>query len=88
MRREIFVLFGMTEMVIIFTILQGFEISNKNRTEDINAIKIRLRRDVPMSLEEEDCSQLIVLLELILFALILVWLMLIIFLLLRYINRN
>ena len=84
---EIFVLFGMTEMVVIFTILQAFGISKKNRTEDINAIKICLRRDVPMSLEEEDCSQLILLLQFILFALILVWLVLIISLI-CYINRN
>ena len=89
MCRELFLLFGMSEMVIIFSILQALGISNKNRTEDINSTNIRLRRNVPMSLEEEeDCSQLILLLEFILFTLILVWLMLIIFLLLRYIDRN
>ena len=63
--REIFVLFGMTEMVVIFTIFQALGISTNNRTEDIDTIKFRLRRDV--SLAEEDCSQLILLLEFIMF---------------------
>ena len=88
MCRQLLILFGMSEMVIIFSFLQALGISNKNTTEDINSINIRLRRDVLMSLEEEDCSQLILLLEFILFVLILFWLILIIFLLLRYINRN
>ena len=87
MCRELFIIFGISEMVMIFTILQALGISNKNTTEDINSINIRLRRDVPMSLEKEDCSHMIVLLEFILFALILVWLVLVIYLI-RYINRN
>ena len=87
MCRQLFILFGMSELVVIFSILQALGISNKNTTEDINSINIRLRRDVPMSLEEEDFSQLILLFEFILFALILVWLVLIIYLI-RYINRN
>ena len=84
MCRELFLLFGMSEMVIIFSILQALGISNKNTTEDINSINIPLRRDVPMSLEEEDFSQLILLFEFILFALILV----LIIYLIRYLNRN
>ena len=54
-------------MVMIFVILQAL---GHWTQKDINSIKIHLRRDVPMSLEEEDCSQLIFLLDLILFALI------------------
>ena len=87
MCHQLFILFGFSELVVIFSILQALGISNKNRTEDINSINIRLRRDVPMSLEEEDFSQLILLFEFILFALILVWLVLVIYLI-RYINRN
>ena len=87
MCRELFIIFGISEMVMIFTILQALGISNKNTTEDINSINIRLRREYPMSLEKEDCSHMIVLLEFILFALILVWLVLVIYLI-RYINRN
>ena len=84
MCRQLFILLGMSELVVIFSFLQALGISNKNTTEDIN---IRLRRDVPSSLEKEDFSQLILLFEFILFALILVWLVLVIYLI-RYLNRN
>ena len=87
MCRELFIIFGISEMVMIFTILQALGISNKNTTEDINSINIRLRQDVPSSLEEEDFSQLILLFEFILFALILVCLVLVIYLT-HYINRS
>ena len=82
-----FILLDILQIVIIYSILQARGISNKNTTEDINSINIRLRREYPMSLEKEDCSHMIVLLEFILFALILVWLVLVIYLI-RYINRN
>ena len=81
MCRELFIIFGISEMVMIFTILQALGISNKNTTEDINSINIRLRREYPMSLEKEDCSHMIVLLEFILFALIFVWLLVVIYIL-------
>ena len=88
MCRELFIIFGISEMVMIFTILQALGISNKNTTEDINSINIRLRREYPMSLEKEDCSHMIVLLEFILFALILVWLVLVIYLIRYFIRYN
>ena len=40
MCRELFIIFGISEMVMIFTILQALGISNKNTTEDINSINI------------------------------------------------
>ena len=81
MCRQLLIALGMSELVVIFSFLQALGISNKNTTEDIN---IRLKRDVPSSLEKEDFSQLILLFEFILFALILV----LIIYLIRYLNGN
>ena len=88
MCRELFIIFGISEMVMIFTILQALGISNKNTTEDINSINIRLRREYPMSLEKEDCSLLILILKLILFALTFLWLLVVIYILAYLIKRQ
>ena len=73
-----FIFYGICEMVIIFSILQALGISNKNTTEDINYV----------SFEEEDCSLIILLLELILFALFFVWLLVVIYILAYLIKRQ
>ena len=66
-----FILLDILQIVIIYSILQARGISNKNTTEDINLV----------SLEKEDCSLLILLLQFILFALIFVWLLVVIYIL-------
>ena len=76
--RTMFIFYGICEMVIIFSILQALGISNKNTTEDINYV----------SFEEEDCSLIILLLELILFALFFVWLLVVIYILAYLIKRQ
>ena len=73
-----FIFYGICEMVIIFSILQALDISNKNTTEDINYV----------SLEEEDCSIIILILEFILFALFFVWLLVVIYILVYLIKRQ
>ena len=86
MCRDLMLYLGMTDMVVILSIIQALGISTNNRTEDNATIKFRLRRD--LSLGEEDCSQLIFLLEFILFILITFWLLLMIVFFFRYITRN
>ena len=73
-----FILLDILQIVIIYSILQARGISNKNTTEDINLV----------SLEKEDCSLLILILQLILFALTFLWLLVVIYILAYLIKRQ
>ena len=73
-----FILLDILQIVIIYSILQARGISNKNTTEDINLV----------SLEKEDCSLLILILQLILFALTFLWLQVVIYILAYLIKRQ
>ena len=76
--RTMFILLDILQIVIIYSILQAHGISNKNTTEDINLV----------SLEKEDCSLLILILKLILFALTFLWLLVVIYILAYLIKRQ
>lgn len=73
-----FILLDILQIVIIYSILQARGISNKKTTEDINLV----------SLEKEDCSLLILILQLILFALTFLWLLVVIYILAYLIKRQ
>ena len=73
-----FILLDILQIVIIYSILQARGISNKKTTEDINLV----------SLEKEDCSLLILILKLILFALTFLWLLVVIYILAYLIKRQ
>ena len=73
-----FILLDILQIVIIYSILQARGISNKKTTEDINLV----------SLEKEDCSLLILIIQLILFALTFLWLLVVIYILAYLIKRQ